>query len=90
MITLRNYIHSYQWHNQLASNNKISQMPTLCQNNHDIIWQHGISLALSETAKHKCRAPPKFKQRLNIVIHGKRDPVMMHTTLTIHNAWEWQ
>ena len=56
-------------------------MPTLCQNNHDIIWQHGISKALPETAKHKCRAAPKFKQRLNIVIHGRRDPVMMHTNI---------
>ena len=46
----------------------------------------GISLALSETAKHKCRAPPKFKQRLNIVIHGRKYPVMMHPTFTIHNA----
>uniref|UniRef100_A0A8R7JZ25 Uncharacterized protein n=1 Tax=Triticum urartu TaxID=4572 RepID=A0A8R7JZ25_TRIUA len=36
-ITLKNYIHLYQCHNQLASNNKISQMPTLCQNNHNII-----------------------------------------------------
>ena len=46
----------------------------------------GISLALSETAKHKCRAPPKFKQQLNIVIHGRKDPVMVHPTLAIHNA----
>ena len=37
----------------------------------------GISLALSETTKHKCRAPPKFKQRLNIVIHSRKDPVML-------------
>ena len=61
-------------------------------------WQHfvktimirydnsGISLAHSETAKYKCGAPPKFKQRLNIVIHGRKDPVMMHPTLAIHNA----
>ena len=46
----------------------------------------GISLALSEAAKHKCRALPKFKQRLNIVIHGRKDPVMMHPTLAAHNA----
>ena len=45
-----------------------------------------ISLALSQTAKHKCRAPPKFKHRLNIVIHGRKDPVMMHRTLATHNA----
>src|SRR3989337_248770 len=28
-ITLRSHIYSYQWHNQLASNNKISRMTTL-------------------------------------------------------------
>jgi len=50
----------------------------------------GISLALSKTAKHKCRAPPKFKQRLNIVIHGRKDLVMMHPTLAAHNASAWQ
>ena len=50
----------------------------------------GISLALSETAKHKCRAPPKFKQRLNTVIHGTKDAVMMHPRLAIHNASAWQ
>ena len=50
----------------------------------------GISLALSKTAKHKCGAPPKFKQWLNIVIHGIKDPVMMHPTLATHNAWGWQ
>ena len=61
-------------------------MTTPCLNNHDINNNSGISLALSETAKHKCRAPPKFKQRLNIVILGRKDPVMMHPTLTIHNA----
>ena len=38
MITFRSHIYSYQWHNQLASNNKISQMPAICPNNHDIIW----------------------------------------------------
>ena len=41
----------------------------------------GISLALSETTKHECIAPPKFKHRLNIVIHGRKYPVMMHPTL---------
>jgi hypothetical protein len=46
----------------------------------------GISLALSDTTKHKCRAPPKFKQWLNIVIQGRRDLFMMHTTLPILNA----
>ena len=48
---------------------------------------NGISLDLSETAKHKCRAPPKSKQGLNIVIHGRKDPVMMHPTLATHNAY---
>ena len=46
----------------------------------------GIPLALSKTAKHKFIAPPKFKQRLNIVIHGRKDPGMMHPTLATHNA----
>ena len=36
-ITFRSHVYSYQWHNQLASNNKISQMSTIFQNNHDII-----------------------------------------------------
>src|SRR5215216_2694751 len=36
-ITFRSHIYSYQWHNQLASNNNKSRMTTLSQNNHDII-----------------------------------------------------
>ena len=31
-ITFRSHIYSYQWHNQLASNNNKSQMKTLSQN----------------------------------------------------------
>ena len=37
----------------------------------------GILLALSETTKHKCRAPVKIKDCLDIIIHGKRDPVTL-------------
>ena len=36
-ITLRSHIYSYQWHNQLASNNNKSRMTTLSQNNHNMI-----------------------------------------------------
>ena len=36
-ITFRSHIYSYQWHNQLASNNNESRMTTLFQNNHDMI-----------------------------------------------------
>ena len=36
-ITLRSHIYSYQWHNQLASNDNKSRMTTLSQNNHDMI-----------------------------------------------------
>ena len=36
-ITLRSHVYSYQWHNQLASNNNKSWMTTLSQNNHDMI-----------------------------------------------------
>ena len=36
-ITLSSPVYSYQWHNQLASNNNKSQMTTLFQNNHDMI-----------------------------------------------------
>ena len=36
-ITLRSHVYSYQWHNQLASNNNKSRMTTLSQNNHDMI-----------------------------------------------------
>ena len=36
-ITFRSHIYSYQWHNQLASNNNKSRMTTLFQNNHDMI-----------------------------------------------------
>ena len=35
-ITFRSHIYSYQWHNQLASNNNKSQMTTLFQKNHDM------------------------------------------------------
>ena len=35
-ITFRSHIYSYQWHNQLASNNNKSRMTTLSQNNHDM------------------------------------------------------
>ena len=54
-------------------------MTTLSQKNHNMIKQDGISLALSETAKHKCRAPLKTKDWLDIVIHGKRDPVKSYS-----------
>ena len=60
-ITFRSHIYSYQWHNQLASNNSKSRMTTLSQKNHNMIEQDGISLALSKTAKYKCRAPLKLK-----------------------------
>ena len=36
-IMLRSHVYSYQWHNQLASNNNKSQMTTLSQNNHNMI-----------------------------------------------------
>ena len=36
-ITFRSHVYSYQWHNQLASNNNKSRMTTLFQNNHDMI-----------------------------------------------------
>ena len=36
-ITHRSQVYSYQWHNQLASNNNKSRMTTLSQNNHDMI-----------------------------------------------------
>ena len=36
-ITFRSHIYSYQWQNQLASNNNKSHMTTLFQNNHDMI-----------------------------------------------------
>ena len=36
-ITLRSHVYSYQWHNQLASNNNKTQMTTLSQNNHNMI-----------------------------------------------------
>ena len=36
-ITLRSHVYSYQWHNQLASDNNKSRMTTLSQNNHDMI-----------------------------------------------------
>ena len=36
-ITFRSHIYSYQWHNQLASNNNKSRMTTLSQNNHNMI-----------------------------------------------------
>ena len=36
-ITLRSHSYSYQWHNQLASNNNNTRMTTLSQNNHNII-----------------------------------------------------
>ena len=35
-ITSRSHIYSYQWHNQLASNNNKSWMTTLSQNNHNM------------------------------------------------------
>ena len=35
-ITFRSHIYSYQWHNQLASNNNKSRMTTLSQNNHNM------------------------------------------------------
>ena len=60
-ITLRSHNYSYQWHNQLESHNNKTRMTTLSQNNHNMIQQNGISLALSQTAKHKCRAPLKIK-----------------------------
>ena len=36
-ITFRSHIYSYQWHNQLESNNNKYRMTTLFQNNHDMI-----------------------------------------------------
>ena len=36
-ITFRSHVYSYQWHNQLVSNNNKSRMTTLSQNNHDMI-----------------------------------------------------
>ena len=36
-ITFRSQVYSYQWHNQLASNNNKSWMTTLSQNNHNMI-----------------------------------------------------
>ena len=36
-ITFRSHVYSYQWHNQLASNNNKSRMTTLYQNNHNMI-----------------------------------------------------
>src|SRR4051812_17202419 len=36
-ITFRSHDYSYQWHNQLASNNNKSRMTTLSQNNHDML-----------------------------------------------------
>ena len=36
-ITFGSHIYSYQWHNQLASNNHKTRMITLSQNNHNMI-----------------------------------------------------
>ena len=36
-VTLRSHVYSYQWHNQLTSNNNKSQMTILSQNNHNMI-----------------------------------------------------
>ena len=36
-ITLRSHVYSYQWHNQLASNNNKSRTTTVYQNNHNMI-----------------------------------------------------
>ena len=36
-ITFRSHVYSYQWHNQLASNNNKSWMTTLSQSNHNMI-----------------------------------------------------
>ena len=36
-ITLRSHVYSYQWHNQLTSNNNKSWMTTVSQNNHNMI-----------------------------------------------------
>ena len=36
-IAFRSHVYSYQWHNQLASNNNKSRMTTLSQNNHNMI-----------------------------------------------------
>ena len=36
-ITLRSHVYSYQWHNQLASNNNKTRTITLSQNNHNMI-----------------------------------------------------
>ena len=35
-ITSRSHIYSYQWHNQLVSNNNKSRMTTLSQDNHNM------------------------------------------------------
>ena len=36
-LTFRSHVYSYQWHNQLASNNNKYRMTTLSQNNHNMI-----------------------------------------------------
>ena len=36
-ITFRSHVYSYQWHNQLVSNNNKSRMTILSQNNHNMI-----------------------------------------------------
>ena len=36
-ITFRSHVYSYEWHNQLVSNNSKSRMTTLSQNNHNMI-----------------------------------------------------
>ena len=36
-ITFKSHVYSYQWHNQLASNNIKSRVTTLSQNNHNMI-----------------------------------------------------
>ena len=36
-ITLRSHVYSYQWYNQLSSNNNKSRMTTLSQNDHNMI-----------------------------------------------------
>ena len=50
-------------------------MSTLQSKQHEAVQTDGISLALSEAAKHKCRAPSKTKGWLNIVIQGNEDPL---------------
>ena len=62
-MQLSNHIDIRKGSNILRINNKAYSYQQDC-NTHNKVWYDGISLALSGTAKHKCRAPLKFKWRL--------------------------